>query len=77
MACPFPSKQPPTPVKQAIFLLIWVKAAPNLQIPSLRKIPYFHLISWCGNFLKRHSFRTPETLPKLCLSIKFPHQEIS
>ena len=24
---------------------------------SLRKIPWFHLISWCGNFAERHSFR--------------------
>ena len=23
---------------------------------SLRKIPYFHLISWCGNFVERYSF---------------------
>ena len=30
------------------------------------KIPYFHLISWCGNFVERHNFRivygkSPET----------------
>ena len=53
---------------------------------SLRKKPKFdliswHLISWCGNFVERHSFRkasgeSPETLRKLCLSTKFPHQEI-
>ena len=48
---------------------------------ALRKIPYFHLISWCGNFMERHSFRivsgdSPETMRKLCLSTKFPHQEI-
>ena len=24
----------------------------------LRKIPWFHLISWCANFAKRHSFHT-------------------
>ena len=23
---------------------------------TLRKIPQFHLISWCGNFVERHSF---------------------
>ena len=23
---------------------------------SLQKIPQFHLISWCGNFVERHSF---------------------
>ena len=50
--------------------------------PTLRKTPYFHLISWCGHFVERHSFRIisgelPETLRKLCLSIKFSHQEIT
>ena len=49
---------------------------------TLRKIPKFHLISLCGNFVERHSFRrvlgeSPETLRKLCLSTKFPHHEIS
>ena len=28
----------------------------SLQFLSLSKIPKFHLISWCGNFLKMHSF---------------------
>ena len=23
---------------------------------SLRKMPYFHLISWCGIFVERHGF---------------------
>ena len=23
---------------------------------TLRKIPQFHQISWCGNFMERHSF---------------------
>ena len=41
----------------------------------------FHLISWCINFLERHSFRRvsgylPEILRKLCLSIIFSNQEI-
>ena len=50
-------------------------------IRALRKILQFHLISWCGNFMERHSFRivlghSPETMRKLCLSTKFPHQEI-
>ena len=37
-----------------------------------RNIPKFHLISWCGNFVERHSFReSPETLQKLCVSTKF------
>ena len=53
----------------------------NLIIRSMRKIPQFHLISTCGNFVERHSFRivsgeSPETLRKLCLSTKFQHQEI-
>ena len=39
------------------------------------------MISWCGNFEERHSFRivlgeSPETMRKLCLSAKFPPQEI-
>ena len=47
----------------------------------LGKKPQFHLISWYGNFAERHSFRiisddSPETIRKLCLSAKFPHQEI-
>ena len=47
----------------------------------MRKIPYFHLISWCRNFVERHSFsivsgESPETMRKLCLSAKFLHQEI-
>ena len=25
---------------------------------TLRKIPLFHLISWCGNFVEMHSFKT-------------------
>ena len=46
---------------------------------SLRQIPKFHLISFCGNFVERHSLRRglgnlPETLRKLCLSTKFLHQ---
>ena len=33
----------------------------------LGKIPQFHIISWCGNFVKRHS---------LCIVLGgFPHQE--
>ena len=48
---------------------------------SLLEIPYFHLMSWCESFLERHNFRvvlgeSPETMRKLCLSTKFPHQEI-
>ena len=45
---------------------------------TLRKIPSFYLISWCRNFVERHSFRivSPKTMRKLCLSTKFPHQKI-
>ena len=40
-----------------------------------------HLITLCRNFVERHSFRivsgkSPETMRKLCLSTKLPHQEI-
>ena len=50
-------------------------------LPTLRKIPQFHLIFWCGNFVERRSFRIVlgelyKTMRKLCLSTKFPHQEI-
>ena len=45
-----------------------------------RKIPKFHLISWCRNFVEKHSFcivlgDLPEAIQKLCLSTKFPHHE--
>ena len=48
---------------------------------SLCKTPQIYLISWCGNFMERHSFRIvlghlPETMGKLCLSTQFPHQKI-
>ena len=41
----------------------------------------FRLISWCWNFMERHSFRiasgeSPETMRKLRLSVKYPYQEI-
>ena len=50
----------------------------NKVIP--RKIPNFHLISWYGNFVERHSFcivlgDSPETYGN-CLPTKFPHQKI-
>ena len=43
---------------------------------TLCKISKFHLISWCGNFEERHSFRivsdeSSETMRKLRLSSKF------
>ena len=45
------------------------------------KIPQFHLISWCENFVKRQIFLivladSPETMRKMYLSTKFPQQEI-
>ena len=52
----------------------------SVQFSPLRKIPKFHLFSWCGNFVKRYSFcrvlaDTPKPMWKLSLSTKFPHQE--
>ena len=29
----------------------------QISFTALRQIPKFHLTSWCGNFVKRHSFR--------------------
>ena len=48
---------------------------------SFRKIPKFLLISWYGKFVERPSFLkvsgvSHETLWRLCLFIKFSHQEI-
>ena len=53
----------------------------NFFTLTLRKIPLFHLTSWCGSFVERHNFRivsgeSPVTVLKLCLSTKFSHQEI-
>ena len=50
-------------------------------LPTLSKILQFHLIPWCGNFVERHSLPivlcdSPETMRKLRLSTKLPHQEI-
>ena len=60
-----------------------VNKSSNLPLPflTLHKIWYLHLISWCGNFMEMHGFHivsgeSPKTTQKLCLSIKFPHQEI-
>ena len=41
----------------------------------------FHLISWCGGFVERHSLNIglgdfPEYMRKLCLSTNFPPQKI-
>ena len=37
---------------------------------SLWKISHFYLISWCGNFVERHSF--PAIRPTLCGNCVFP-----
>ena len=29
----------------------------TIHLTSLQKIPQFHVISWCGNFVERYSFR--------------------
>ena len=70
----------------AIFCPFTLLAAQKIKIKkkrneknawTLRKISSFHLNCWCGNFVERHSFRiVSETMEKLCLSEKFPHQEI-
>ena len=38
----------------ALFLSVYYL---SFYLRSLRKIPKFHLISWCGNVLERLSFR--------------------
>ena len=48
---------------------------------SLRKMLQCHLTSWLGSFVESDSFRivsgvSPETIQKLCLFTKFPHQKI-
>ena len=66
-----------TPNTDTFYAVLWSV----LRKESLRKIPYFHLIFWCGNFVKRHKFRIvlgklSGTMRKLCLSTKYPHQNI-
>ena len=39
--------------KQAFYLWLFSE----LPCLTLSKMPQFHLISWCGNFVERHSFR--------------------
>ena len=48
---------------------------------TLHKIPQVQLFSWGAKFLETHSFQrylneSPETLQKLCVFTKFPHQKI-
>ena len=52
-------------------LLNWWLALENLP---LHKVPWFHLFSWYGNFVDRHSFcialgDSPKIIRRLCLSI--------
>ena len=52
-----------------------------VRYSALHEIPKFHLISWRVNFVKRHRFcrvlgESQKILRKLCLSAKFPHEEI-
>ena len=67
-------------------LIIWkfvivLRATVRSFYISLHKILKFHLNSFCRNIGENHSFHKvsgelPETLRKLRLSTKFPHQEI-
>ena len=57
------------------------KCPPRRAKVTLGKIPEFHIISWYENFVERRIFRSvsresSKTLRKMCLSAKFPHQEI-
>ena len=52
-----------------------------IMIEHTAKNTVISSISWCENFVERHSFRTisgdsPKTMQKLCLPTKFLHQEI-
>ena len=65
--------------KLASFLVNYFEA--TSYKPALLKIAQFHVITWCGNFVERHNFRivlaySPKVMRKLCISTKFPHQEI-
>ena len=76
---------PKGPAKSCRFVSVcmsfkWIPDVKGL-IQTMHKMPKFHLISWYGNFVERNSFRgasrdLPKTLPKLCLSTKFPYQGI-
>ena len=67
--------------KDITFIPCDVNSKPPVFRVTLRKVPKFCLISWCGNLMESHNFRkvsgeSPETLRKLCASTKFSHQEI-
>ena len=53
----------------------------SMAVPSQCKIPKFHLIFLCGNFVETYSFSRvlgdfPESHQNICVSTKFLHQEI-
>ena len=67
--------------KDITFIPCDFNSKPPVFRVTLRKVPKFCLISWCGNLMESHNFRkvsgeSPETLRKLCASTKFSHQEI-
>ena len=67
--------------KLGVFTAFHVRSFAIFFTLTLRKIPLFHLTSSCGSIVERHNFRIVsgdllEIMPKLCLSTKFPHQEI-
>ena len=52
------------------------KVFSTFLVSALRKIPKFHLIFLCANFVETHSFRSFHSfrsLRKLSVSTKFPH----
>ena len=60
-----------------ILISIYFSTIPKSDRKSLRQILQLHLIPCSGNFVERHRFCDfPKTKRKLCLSSKFPHQEI-
>ena len=46
----------------------------TIHLTSLQKIPQFHVISWCGNFGERHSFRI--FLSKIIFSLLWECEKI-
>ena len=59
----------------------FTKSGGGHKLYHCQKYCNFHLISWCGKFVERHSFHivsgeSPETMQKLCISTNFPHQAI-
>ena len=65
------------------FFWIWRQQSLFELITVMHEIPKFYLISWCGNFVKKHSFcrisgknhkilgDPSDTLRKLCVSTQF------